>query len=340
MSKSRCKVEVPSKLPESDLSRVQFKAWKEAMVVYLKQNEDFLPFLPGGNYDTWIAAEDNPNRIVTLADGDAPRDNAGIRVNNEAALNVLLEKRQKDLHTLLSIVGGKVDQYDYDDVLNLSTSLDSIWLMLEVVYDIGRKGVHFLELSKIKFERGDLPAKFYKKIYHHIMDNLYKTNDQFMGRTITEDEKLTPTLLNFILFYTIESIDGRLVKKIKEKWGHLLDSSKSLHELKDIILKAIPELIIKLDSKDTELAAFQSINKQKFQQLNPRKAAQLPRVSSSSRQFCRLCQTAGVPKRVYSSHNISNCSRWTKKDVEDLRVMMCEMNTDPNDFEESESDQD
>ena len=144
MSKSRCKVEVPSKLPEADLSRVQFKAWKEAMVVYLKQNEDFLPFLPGGKYDTWIAAEDNPNRIVTLADGDAPRDNAGNRVNNEAALNVLLEKRQKDLHTLLSIVGGKVDQYDYDDVLNLSTSLDSIWLMLEVVYDIGRKGVHFL----------------------------------------------------------------------------------------------------------------------------------------------------------------------------------------------------
>ena len=172
------------------------------------------------------------------------------------------------------------------------------------------------------------------------MDNLYKTNDQFMGRNVTEDEKLSPTLLNFILFYTIESIDGRLVKKIKEKWGHLLDSSKSLHELKDIILKAIPELITKLDSKDTELAAFQSISKQKTQQLNPRKAAQFPRVSSSSRQFCRICQTAGVPKRVYSSHNISNCSRWTKKDVEDLRVMMCEMNTDPNDFEESDSDQD
>ena len=220
MSKSRCKVEVPSKLPDSELSRVQFKAWKEAMVVYLKQNEDFSFFLPGGRYENWIAAEENPSRIDTLVNDDVPRDNAGNRVNNEAALLSLLEKRRKDLHTMLSIIGGKVDQYDYDDVLKLSTSLDSIWLMLEVVYDIGRKGVHFLELNKIKYERGDLPTKFYKKVYHHVMDNLYKSNEQFMGRAVTEDEKLTPTLLNFILFYTIESIDGRLIKKIKEKWGH------------------------------------------------------------------------------------------------------------------------
>ena len=340
MSKSRCKVEVPSKLPDSELSRVQFKAWKEAMVVYLKQNEDFSFFLPGGRYENWIAAEENPSRIDTLVNDDVPRDNAGNRVNNEAALLVLLEKRRKDLHTMLSIIGGKVDQYDYDDVLKLSTSLDSIWLMLEVVYDIGRKGVHFLELNKIKYERGDLPTKFYKKVYHHVMDNLYKLNEEFIGRNITEDEKLTPTLLNFILFYTIESIDGRLIKKIKEKWGHLLDSTKSLHELKDTILKAIPELIVKLDSKDTECAAFQSFSKQKTQQPLPRKATPSPRVSTNSRRFCRLCQTAGVPKRVYTSHNISNCARWTKRDVEDLRVMMCEMNTDPNDFEESDSDQD
>ena len=113
-----------------------------------------------------------------------------------------------------------------------------------------------------------------------------------------------------------------------------------LHELKDTILKAIPELIVKLDSKDTECAAFQSFSKQKTQQPHPRKATPSPRVSTKSRRFCRLCQTAGVPKRVYTSHNISNCARWTKRDVEDLRVMMCEMNIDPNDFKESDSDQD
>ena len=93
MSKSRCKVEVPSKLPDSELSRVQFKEWKEATEVYLKQNEDFSFLLPGGRYENWVAAEGNPSRIDTLVNDDVPRDNAGNRVNNEAASLVLLEKR-------------------------------------------------------------------------------------------------------------------------------------------------------------------------------------------------------------------------------------------------------
>ena len=55
-----------------------------------------------------------------------------------------------------------------------------------------------------------------------------------------------------------------------------------LHELKDTILKAIPELIVKLDSKDTERAAFQSFSKQKTQQPNPGKATPSPRMSSKT----------------------------------------------------------
>ena len=40
MSRSRCKVVIPNQLPASGLTRVQFKAWKEAMIKYLKQNEE------------------------------------------------------------------------------------------------------------------------------------------------------------------------------------------------------------------------------------------------------------------------------------------------------------
>ena len=44
MSNNKCKVEIPNQLPESGLTRVQFKTWKESMIVYLKQNDNFLPF--------------------------------------------------------------------------------------------------------------------------------------------------------------------------------------------------------------------------------------------------------------------------------------------------------
>ena len=66
MSKSRCKVVIPNQLPASGLTRVQFKAWKEAMIVYLKQNEDFYIFFPGEMYATWTKAEELSNRIVEL----------------------------------------------------------------------------------------------------------------------------------------------------------------------------------------------------------------------------------------------------------------------------------
>ena len=128
-SKSKCKIELPSQLPESGLTRVQFKAWKETMSVYLKQNDSFSVFFPGGIYDTWSSAADNADRIQLLHERD--------HQNNQNANNEKLSQRRKDLHAMLSIIEGKgCDQYDYDDNLNMSTSLHSIWLMIELAYDI------------------------------------------------------------------------------------------------------------------------------------------------------------------------------------------------------------
>ena len=70
MTSSKCKVEVPNQLPESNISRVQFKGWKEAICIYLKQNEDFLPFFPGGKYESWKSADEDRNRITKLSNAD------------------------------------------------------------------------------------------------------------------------------------------------------------------------------------------------------------------------------------------------------------------------------
>ena len=326
------------------------------MSVYLKQNEDFLHFLPGGIYENWKSVDEDSNRITTLAATETPlRDET-----NPATIetrNKLLAKRQRDLNSMLSIIGRKVDQYDFDDVMNSSTSMASIWAMIELVYDIGRKGVHFLELARIKYEPGESPVKFYKKIYHHFMDNLYNSGDvlSYKNSQMTEDEKLSPTLLNFILFYTIKTIDSRLMKKIKDKWGHILDKDTCLHDLKDIILKAIPDLLSKLESKDIEA---NSVNV--TPQLSVPHGGRTSHRGGSSRgggsgqtrswgnnrgnrrdgKKCRVCQAAGLPPRVFTSHNNSECSRWSRRDVEDLRVMILDMQVDPSEYPESDSDQD
>ena len=141
MSKSRCKIEIPNQLPASGLTRVQFKTWKEAMLVYLKQNEDFTVFFPGGKYESWEKAEDFNERIKVLDQNE----NEALKTKDDRDSRLI--KRRTDLHTMLNIIGGKVDQYDYDDVLNMSTSLENIWTSLELTYDIGRKGIQFLSFS-------------------------------------------------------------------------------------------------------------------------------------------------------------------------------------------------
>ena len=66
------------------------------------------------------------------------------------------------------------------------------------------------------------------------------------------------------MYFVLEKIDSRLIKQIKEKWGHILDSNKSLHEMKDIIFKSIPDILMKLE-QDIELSAFnnEGLRKQK-----------------------------------------------------------------------------
>ena len=347
MSQNKCKIELPNQLPESGVTRVQFKTWKEAMIIYLKQNEDFLPFFPDGMYGVWTPGEENPNRILTLAGDDRPV--AGTNDNQADLDNKRLSKRQRDLATMLSIIGRKVDQYDHDDVVNCSTDLQSIWFMIELVYDIGRKGIHFLELEKLKFEKGDSPIKFYKKIYHHVLDNLYKKEDalKYKGVKMESDEKVTPTLLNFMLYFTIQSIDQRLMKKIKDKWGHLLDKDTCLHDLKDTILKAIPDLLARLDTKEFEMNSVSQLSA--FLPRGGFRGSGRGRAGGSrqhqgrgrgqvSRMFCRVCYSARSPRHIFTNHNVANCPRWTRKDVEDLRVMMCEMEVDPELYPDSGTD--
>ena len=141
------------------------------------------------------------------------------------------------------------------------------------------------------------------------MDNLYKKGEVFNDTPLGDNEKLSPTLLNFILFHVLEKIDYRLVKEIKVKWGHLLDSNKSLHEMKDTILKGVPDILLKLE-QDAELSALNySNNKPAYRnQRKGNRSYQFIKVTRvPGKSFCRLCQIAGERRCMFTSHNMSSC---------------------------------
>ena len=175
------------------------------------------------------------------------------------------------------------------------------------------------------------------------MDNLLKSGDRvyYKDANLVEDEKVTPSLLNFILYYTLEKIDNRIPANVKDKWGHVLNENKSIHDLKDVILKAVPEILIKLDFKDAELNAFKTTGRrQQNFQANRNKSSSIGQYGSrrGNDKFCRLCQASGCSRRIFTSHNVSECQRWSRKDVQELRVMILDMQVDPEEYPESDPD--
>ena len=108
-------------------------------------------------------------------------------LSDEAAL---LSKRKEDLDTLLSFIVKKVDQYDWCKSWTApqASPASGLWSSSSTISVKWRAGVQV-----------DSPVKFNKKIYLYSLDNLYKASDvvAYIWSQMTEDEKLSPTLLNF-----------------------------------------------------------------------------------------------------------------------------------------------
>ena len=78
-------------------------------------------FFPGEMYAAWTKAEELSYRIVELHAEDVEANDTKDKRRKR------LHKRRTDLNTMLNIIGGKTDQYNFDDVLKLSFSLVKLY---------------------------------------------------------------------------------------------------------------------------------------------------------------------------------------------------------------------
>ena len=247
------KIRLPQKLPPSPegLTPVEFKAWKGQVIVYLKQSADFRRFLTGGIYATWTANDEHQDRIQNVHATDQPANNA--------QLPQRLIDRQTQLETFLSIIAGICDTSQYDDIMQRSTSIEWIWNLIESDYDIEKKGRHFLKVDEISFKKGQESYNaFYKRFRSHFSDNLRKTGERVKSRNnaqLTEDEKLSPTLENTIVYMALKDIDSRLPAYIEQTFGHRMDRDTTLYDLQAEIFQSLPKLLTDLEVKDANLGA-------------------------------------------------------------------------------------
>ena len=137
---------------------------------------------------------------------------------------------------------------------------------------------------------------------------------------------------------------------MKKEYGHQMTGDVTLKDLQPVIFENLNSMIEDLDQAQTTKAfAAQILDdddqpflnamtyrnnktrgskpfpfKPRSQNHIPSQRAQSQRQSTSrtptvTDKFCRICNLAGSDPRIYTSHEIGNCSRLTMRDLESLR---------------------
>ena len=192
-------------LARQGVSETQFKIWIEELEVYLSQEERFRVFLEGETYSEWESQETNPDRLVAVKGEDV-----ALPDRTAAKDAAKLKQRCRDLRTVLSIVGKCVSQGHYDAVVRHSTSLQSVFNMLRMDYDIQQKGIHFLNILDLKYDPSKTtPVAFYNQYRTLIANNLAKNDDmlKYKNTRWVGNEKMSPMIEDMILLNVIREFD-------------------------------------------------------------------------------------------------------------------------------------
>ena len=231
------KLNQPDKLPEKGLTAAQFKPWKNHVLTFLDQDDDAEQFLPGGRYDSWLAAsstakgirgriaalyqkpenDDNDERFsdeVTTDEAKAaankkdPGSWTGMNQVDKDALQSRmrvnrLKLRNKQLQKTLQMLSSFVFWSEADSIMLDSTSIDWVFAFLRKHYNIESRGVNFLKIVKIAYKTGDNAQTFYKQFRAGFVDNLRKAGDARShlkpGDRMPADEVLSPSFEDAII---------------------------------------------------------------------------------------------------------------------------------------------
>ena len=262
---TKAKINEPAQLPSKGMTAIGYKQWKLALKLFLFQTPAFREFYPGGRYTTWSSYEKDPNRIKQLANSD--------KLETAAQNPEHLAQRQIDLETFLGIIAKYSDEGDFDDILEKSTSLEFIFKLHERRYNLQKKGRYLLRFDTIRFDSSyeSDHYKFYTNLRSCFKENLRKAGDKLKyndGEELTENEIITPTTESLLIQIALERIDSRLPSEIDRIFGHRMDDSTCLIDLKDEIFAYIPRALATLD-KDEQISCNANIIQEQLQLDSP-----------------------------------------------------------------------
>lgn len=284
-----------------------FSNWKNNIVHKLKDKPRFKPFLQSAT--TWTKKSgSNPNRGLTP----------------DTAQSLSAEDRCDTLEEMLGIIAANAPHFLQSQIIDRSTSLDSVWQVIRKFYGFQQSEATFLQIQDIRMEEGERPQRLYYRLLAHVEDNLLKKNTLMHdGELTTEDEEMTPTVERMVVSRWMELIHPDLGKLVRRTYA--ADFLKmTVKDLQNQISLGLEGFLAELkhadpavnssrmqNSRDNNPMSFNKFKKtQEF-----KKNRKWPRKSNTNKSssVCHVCDAAGRP----SNHTLKDCRSLTyaqKKD--------------------------
>ena len=126
-------------------------------------------------------------------------------------------------------------------IVKNSTSLSDIWQSIRLHYGFQSSGAHFLDFSDIKLEPDERPEDLFQRLMAFVEDNLLAVNGGITHHLENpkEDEELSPSLVNFVVFQLLSLVNKDLPRLVKQRYGTEL-RSKTLASIKAEISQTLP----------------------------------------------------------------------------------------------------
>ena len=236
------KIKPPDPLPRGKITEIKFNMWKNKLEVYLNTEEEFEPFMPGGKYSTWTAAERYEDRIETAIGEDTPAQ---------------LTKHREQLRSFITLISERVHEDYYNPIHRHSTSLQWIYDKVRQDYDLEQQGIHFLQIIDLKWDPtdGETPIGFYNRYRSLVIGNLKLrgTRIDWKNETLAVDEELSPSHEDMIFLNVLTLLHNKLPHYIRDQYAHKIGKNKSLMDFKTEILSKAQTFIHEIENPSTSI---------------------------------------------------------------------------------------
>ena len=273
-----------------------FEAWKNNLLFSLQLDNRFTAFL--ANDFTWNKKSRN------AADTRGLTADAGENGLTAAQKCIYLEMLLGQVANFAPIISRR-------QIINDSTSINSVWQTIKLHYSLNTTGGNFIDFVSIKYTPPERPETLFQRMLSFIENNLLSPGCGIThnGETVTEFEDFTPTVENLVVLLWLREVHPNLPTIVKQEYGSDL-RAQSLSSLKPEISSALPCLIEKAKLLNDSARVMRSSHERPFTQQKPgypRTSHARPQNFTPTRRAPRSCPLCKAHNRPDSDHFLSTC---------------------------------